>query len=143
MAGASGAHVGQDDLPVPAARALLGVDAILGCSTHTIEQIEAAAASPATYVAIGPVFGTRSKETGYNAVGLSLVAEAAGRAAGKPIVAIGGITLETAPAVIEAGASCVAVISDLLAGDPSARVQAYLSALATCSARRTGLRGEP
>jgi thiamine-phosphate pyrophosphorylase len=83
-----------------------------------------------SYVAVGPVFGTTSKVTGYDAVGLELVAEASRLARGLPVVAIGGITLDTAPAVLAAGASCVAVIGDLVAGgDPRGRITAYRRAL--------------
>ena len=130
MAGASGVHVGQDDLAPAIARDILGPDAIVGFSTHTAAQVRAAITEPISYVAIGPVFGTATKDTGYEAVGLERVAEAARLAQSLPVVAIGGITLETAPAVIAAGASCVAVIADLLQGnDPEARVRAYLQAL--------------
>jgi thiamine-phosphate pyrophosphorylase len=130
LSGASGAHVGQDDLAPAAARALLGEHKLLGYSTHTIAQVEAAVPEPVDYIAVGPIFGTRTKATGYDAVGLELVAGAARRAQGRPIVAIGGITLETVPEVIAAGATGVAVISDLLAGgDPVARVAAYLRRL--------------
>ena len=126
MSRAAGVHVGQDDLPPPAARAQLGPEAIVGYSTHSVAQIDAAARAPVTYVAVGPVFGTRTKDTGYAAVGLGLVKTAAGRSPGRPIVAIGGITLETAGAVWSAGAATVAVIGDLLAGgDPAARVASY------------------
>jgi thiamine-phosphate pyrophosphorylase len=126
MAGADGVHVGQDDLPPAAARKLLGLTAIVGCSTHSVEQIEQAVREPVSYVAVGPVFGTRTKDTGYAPVGLPLVAEAVRRARGMPVVAIGGITLETAPAVWAAGAASVAVISDLLdGGSPAARVASY------------------
>jgi len=130
--GAAGVHVGQDDLPPADARLQLGPGAIVGFSTHSVSQIEAALHEPITYLAVGPVFGTATKETGYTAVGLELVATAA-RLAGDliPIVAIGGITLERAPAVLEAGAWCVAVIGDLVAsGDPSLRVRDYVTALA-------------
>jgi thiamine-phosphate pyrophosphorylase len=128
MSGAAGVHVGQDDLPVAAARQILGDDAIVGFSTHTPEQIEAAAGD-ATYVAVGPVFGTSTKDTGYSAVGLDLV-RTARRSTDRPIVAIGGVTLDNAAAAVEAGASMVAVISDLLTGnDPAARVRAYLRRL--------------
>ena len=131
MSGAAGAHVGQDDLAPRAVRQTLGPGAIVGYSTHTTAQVEAASTEPVTYIAIGPVFGTRTKATGYEPVGLALVSDAARVSRGLPVVAIGGITLETAPAVIEAGASSVAVISDLLAGgDPAARVRAFLDALA-------------
>jgi len=126
MSAASGAHVGQDDLPPSAVRGLLGPEAIVGYSTHTVAQIELAAAEPVSYIAIGPVFGTRTKDTGYLAVGLELVAEAARRSRGRPVVAIGGITLATAPLVWQAGASAVAIISDLLeGGDPGGRVASY------------------
>jgi thiamine-phosphate pyrophosphorylase len=130
LARAAGAHVGQDDLPPAAARRLLGPDATVGYSTHTVAQIDAAAGEPVSYVAVGPVFGTHSKDTGYEPVGLALVAEAARRLRGRPVVAIGGITLERAPEVLAAGASSVAVIADLLTGgDPRARVAAYVRAL--------------
>jgi thiamine-phosphate pyrophosphorylase len=128
---ADGVHVGQDDLTPSAARRLLGPDAIVGYSTHTVDQFEAAVLEPASYLAVGPVFGTITKETGYDAVGLELVSGAVARANGRPVVAIGGITLEKVMSVIEAGASAVAVISDLLAtNDPEARTRAYLQKLA-------------
>lgn len=131
MSGAAGVHVGQDDLAPRDARAQLGPSAIVGFSTHTISQIESAAREPVTYIAVGPVFGTVTKATGYDAVGLDLVRTAAAIAPGVPIVAIGGITLERAPEVIAAGASAVAVIGDLLVGgDPAGRVAAYCGALA-------------
>ena len=130
LSGAAGVHVGQDDLPVAAARAQLGPQATIGTSTHTVEQIDAAVRQPVTYVAVGPVFGTATKDTGYSAVGLELVTEAAKRAGRLPVVAIGGITLDTAPAVIGAGAASVAVISDLLTGgDPAARVRRFIERL--------------
>ena len=133
LAGAAGVHLGQEDLSPEAARQIVGPDAAIGLSTHSDAQVAAAAGEPVSYVAVGPVFDTPTKTTGYRAVGLDLVARAAagergGR--GRPIVAIGGITLDRAEAVIEAGASSVAVIGDLLAtGDPEGRVRAYLSAL--------------
>jgi thiamine-phosphate pyrophosphorylase len=128
MSGASGVHVGQDDLSPAAARGQLGSDAVIGYSTHAMAQVEAALREPVSYVAVGPVFGTATKDTGYTAVGLHLVSAAAQRAGTMPVVAIGGITLETAPAVIAAGASCVAVISDLVSGrDPAARVRQFVT----------------
>ncbi|HYN64920.1 MAG TPA: thiamine phosphate synthase [Candidatus Limnocylindrales bacterium] len=131
MSGAAGVHVGQDDVSPSAARQLLGPGAIVGYSTHTSAQIEAASVEPVTYIAIGPVFGTHTKATGYEPVGLALVAEAARLSRGLPVVAIGGITLDTAPQVLAAGATGVAVIGDLLTGgDPRARVAAYCRALA-------------
>ena len=131
LAGAAGVHVGQDDLAPAAARRLLGADAIVGFSTHTVKQIDAARVEPISYLAVGPVFGTRTKDTGYAAVGLDLVSTAARLAGSVAVVAIGGITLDTALSVIGAGATSVAVIGDLLAtGDPRGRVAAYLQRLA-------------
>jgi thiamine-phosphate diphosphorylase len=133
LAGAGGVHVGQDDLAPRDVRHVVGDAAILGLSTHTSPQMEAAVREPVTYVAVGPVFGTSSKQTGYDAIGLDGVRGAARRAAAAnlPLVAIGGITVERAPEVIAAGAASVAVIGDLLAtGDPEARVRSYVRALA-------------
>ena len=130
LAAAAGVHVGQDDLPPRAVRHLLGDERIVGFSTHTVAQIEAAVREPVSYVAIGPVFGTTSKDTGYDPIGLELVATAAKLAGSIPVVAIGGITLENASSVISAGAASVAVIGDLLAtGDPERRVRAFLQSL--------------
>jgi thiamine-phosphate pyrophosphorylase len=128
MARASGVHVGQDDLPAAAVREVFGAGTI-GLSTHDPGQAADALASAVDYVAVGPVFETATKATGYTARGFDLLARAAGR--GKPVIAIGGITLERAAEVIAAGASSVAVITDLLAGgDPEGRVRDYIRALA-------------
>ena len=125
-----GLHVGQDDLPVAVVRRALGPEAIIGLSTHTPEQIADAVQQPISYLAIGPVFGTATKDTGYQAVGLDRVRAAATAARGLPVVAIGGITLDHAKSVIDAGAASVAVISDLLAtGNPEQRVREYLRVL--------------
>lgn len=130
LSGADGVHVGQDDLPVVDVRAILGPDAIVGLSTHDAAQIQKAAKTTATYLAVGPVYDTRTKQTGYAARGLELIALAA--ATGKPVVAIGGITLERAREVIAAGAASVAVISDLLVDrNPAARVRAFLERLSS------------
>ena len=130
LSDAAGVHVGQDDLPPAAVRRLVGEHKIVGFSTHTLAQLEAAMRAPVSYVAIGPVFGTTSKDTGYDAVGLELVAAAAKLADDIPVVAIGGITLDNAPSVLAAGAASVAVIGDLLtAGDPERRVRAFLQSL--------------
>ena len=128
--GAAGVHVGQEDLAPATARQLLGPGAVIGYSTHTIEQVTAALREPVSYIAVGPVFGTSTKATGYDAVGLDLVSRAAALAGERPLVAIGGITIDRAAGVIAAGASAVAVIGDLLVtGDPRARTQAYLQSL--------------
>src|SRR5262249_39734054 len=124
LSGAAGVHVGQDDLDVESVRAIVGPRAIVGVSTHDRRQIDAALDSSASYIAVGPVFATHTKDTGYEARGLALVEYAAG--CGKPVVGIGGITLERARAVVAAGASAVAIISDLIAhGDVEARARAF------------------
>jgi thiamine-phosphate pyrophosphorylase len=129
MSRADGVHVGQDDLPVEAARAVLGPGRVVGVSTHDAAQLAAAAASTADYIAVGPVFETRTKETGYTPRGLDFVREAVASAPGSPIVAIGGVSLERVAEVMAAGAASIAVISGLMADDPAARVAAYLQAL--------------
>jgi thiamine-phosphate pyrophosphorylase len=132
LAGAAGVHVGQDDLPPAAARGIGGPDAIVGVSTHTPAQLAGAVDEPIDYVAIGPVFRTHTKATGYEPIGLDGVKSAAAAAAThrRPLVAIGGITLENAADVIRAGAASVAVIGDLVAGgQPERRVRAYVSRL--------------
>jgi thiamine-phosphate pyrophosphorylase len=107
---------------------MLGSSAVIGRSTHSTAQIDQAAQEPVDYVAIGPVFETATKTTGYEAVGLGMVAIAA--KSGLPVVGIGGIKLANAASVIAAGAASVAIISDLLAtGDPGARTMEYLNAL--------------
>src|SRR2546421_878575 len=118
--GADGVHLGQDDMPPVAARALLGEDAIIGFSTHNVAQAARAARLPVDYVAIGPVFATSSKENPGPAVGLEGVARAREAVGCVQLVAIGGINEENARAVLDAGADSVAVISTLLAPcDPS------------------------
>jgi thiamine-phosphate pyrophosphorylase len=131
LSGADGVHVGQDDLTVDEARRIVGPDAIVGLSTHDEAQIAAAARTSATYIAVGPIYGTATKDTGYSARGLDLVRRAvlalrqSSGATGRSVVAIGGITLERAPEVLAAGASSVAVISDLLRADPAGMVRLF------------------
>jgi thiamine-phosphate pyrophosphorylase len=133
LCGAGGVHVGQEDLEVDDVRRIAGEAAIVGLSTHDERQIDAALEGRASYIAVGPVFGTATKDTGYSARGLDLVRYAAGR--GKPVVAIGGITLERVESVIDAGAAGLAVISDLLtSGDPESRTREFVTRL---GARRT------
>ena len=129
LAGASGVHVGQDDLEPEQARGLVGKDKLVGVSTHNIEQFHAAAATSADYIAVGPIFATFSKANPDPVVGTELIRRVRGLTA-KPIVAIGGITAENAASVIDAGADCVAVISDVLrAADPGKRARQYLELL--------------
>ena len=117
-AGASGAHLPGDSLPVAAARSLLG-DRLLGCSVHSATEAANAAAQGADYVVLGTVFPTLSKP-GHPGAGLAFV-EAAARQCPRPLVAIGGITAANAGSVVAAGATGVAVISAILrAPDPRA-----------------------
>ena len=119
-AGADGVHLGQDDLPPGAARALLGGAAVVGFSTHNVPQAVEAAGLPLSYLAIGPVFATSSKENPDPLVGPEGVRRVREAVPGVPLVAIGGITAENAPRVLEAGADSVAVIGALLStSDPS------------------------
>lgn len=123
-AGADGVHVGQDDLPPEAARRIVGSQRILGISTHNPEQVRAGDESAADYVAIGPVFNTTSKDNPDPVIGLEGVKRARALTQ-KPLVAIGGITIENCRSVIEAGSDSVAVITDLIA-DPRKRTAAFL-----------------
>jgi thiamine-phosphate pyrophosphorylase len=133
LAGAAGVHVGQDDLSPAEARAIAGPDALVGVSTHSVAQIAVAACAPVSYIAVGPVFGTTTKHTGYDAVGLDLVRHAA--AGGCDVVAIGGVTLDRVGQVFAAGATSVAVITDLLTGgDPAARTRAFVDAAGVAKA---------
>jgi thiamine-phosphate pyrophosphorylase len=132
LSGAHGVHVGQTDLTPDDVRRVVGASAIVGLSTHSQAQWDAAVRLPISYVAVGPTFTTETKVTGYAALGLDVVAEVAAVAATRqiPTVAIGGITLGNARSVVEAGAASVAVISDLLNGDPERRCREFLRALA-------------
>ncbi len=130
LAGAQGVHVGQTDIQPSVVRSIVGEDAIVGFSTHTRDQVDAASSLPISYLAVGPIFATGSKDTGYSPVGLDLLRYARERST-RPIVAIGGISLGNARPVLDAGADAVAVISDLVAtGHPAARVAEYLKNLA-------------
>jgi thiamine-phosphate pyrophosphorylase len=117
--GADGVHLGQDDLPPEAARMLLGRSAIIGYSTHSVSQAIAAAQLPVDYIAIGPVFPTRTKQDPDAVVGLDGVRCVAAAVGDLPVVGIGGITLENARSVLDAGASSVAVISGLFRSNGS------------------------
>ena len=129
LAGASGVHVGQEDLAVEQARVVIGEAKLVGVSTHNREQFARAAKTTADYIAVGPIFATQTKENPDPVVGLELLRQAR-RSTDKPIVAIGGITLERAAEVIAAGADSVSVISDILqAPEPAARAAQYLELL--------------
>ncbi len=116
--GCSGVHLGQDDLSPAVARALLGPRALIGLSTHNDEQVRLATLQPIDYIAIGPVFRTLTKSDTSPVIGLEGVERARALTA-LPLVAIGGITLENAPSVYDAGADSVAVISAIFGPDRS------------------------
>jgi thiamine-phosphate pyrophosphorylase len=129
LAGANGVHVGQEDLGVEAARAVIGAGKLVGVSTHNLEQFERAAATSANYIAVGPVFATSTKANPDPVIGSGFLRQIR-RLTEKPIVAIGGITLDRAAEVFEAGADSIAVIRDiLLARDPGKRARQYIERL--------------
>lgn len=126
---ASGVHVGQDDLSVEEARGVVGRGKLVGVSTHNRAQFERAAATSADYIAVGPVFSTSTKSNPDPVVGTGFIRQVR-PLTDKPIVAIGGITLERAAEAVQAGADSVAVISDILrAPDPGARARQFMKIL--------------
>jgi thiamine-phosphate pyrophosphorylase len=134
---AAGVHVGQEDLPVSAARQICPAPQWVGISTHNLEQLRAANDTSADYIAVGPIYPTTTKENPYPVVGLELI-RAARKLTRKPLVAIGGITLNSAAEVFQAGADTVAVISDLQnAPDAAQRAREYLSVAAQAIATRS------
>ena len=129
LTGASGVHVGQNDLPADQARFVVGSRMWVGVSTHNLEQFQQAAVTSADYLAVGPVFATSSKANPDPVIGTDFVRRVR-PLTDKPIVAIGGITLENAASVIDAGADSVAVISDILrAPNTAQRARQYLELL--------------
>lgn len=140
--GADGVHLGQEDLSVEEAREILGEDKIIGVSTHSLDQFKAALETSANYIAVGPVYQTKTKENPDPVVGLELVREAKAFA-DRPLVAIGGITVERAAEVLSAGADSIAVISALYPfgdisdfftkPDVTGRVKAFLSVFESAS----------
>jgi thiamine-phosphate diphosphorylase len=114
--GADGVHLGQDDLPLAAARKILGKDKTIGISTHDLAQAREAETNGADYIGFGPIFGSTTKDTGYTARGLEMLRKI--RAAVKiPIVAIGGINEKNVAEVWNAGADSAAIISDLMGAE--------------------------
>jgi thiamine-phosphate pyrophosphorylase len=112
---ADGVHLGQTDMPVEAARRLLGTEAIIGFSTHNIEQARLAIALPVDYLAFGPVFATATKDNPDPVAGLIALREVGAIKGSLPLVAIGGITPGNAFEVLKAGANAVAMIAELVA----------------------------
>ncbi len=135
LAGASGVHVGQDDLGVEEARAICGTQRWVGVSTHSLEQVVAADRTSADYIAVGPIFPTTTKENPDAVAGTELLRQAR-EITKKPLVAIGGITLERAAEVYRAGADSLAVIRDLIcAASPGERAREFLGVAASVVAR--------
>jgi thiamine-phosphate pyrophosphorylase len=127
MSRAEGVHVGQNDLPVEEARRICGRPRWVGVSTHSLEQLREADRTSADYIAVGPIFPTGTKENPDPVVGIDFLRRVRPMTR-KPLVAIGGITLESAAAIFRAGADSVALARDLLAApDPGARAQQYLA----------------
>jgi thiamine-phosphate pyrophosphorylase len=137
LAGASGVHVGQGDLLAEDAKRIMGPEKFIGVSTHNVEQFKAATGGVADYIAVGPIYATSTKEKPDPVVGTALLKQIR-RLTEKPIVAIGGITLERAGEVIEAGADSVAVANDILsAPSPVERAQQYVETLGSVRSSRT------
>jgi len=131
LAGAGGVHVGQEDLGVEDARSICGRERWVGVSTHTLEQVAAADRTSADYVAFGPIFTTATKKNPDPTVGTELLRRAR-QMTTKPLVAIGGITLERAVEVFQAGADSLAVVRDLICSpSPAARAREYLEVAAS------------
>jgi thiamine-phosphate pyrophosphorylase len=132
-AGADGVHLGQEDLPPARLPAAARAELLVGRSTHTAEQLEAARGEPVDYVAFGPVFDTRSKASEWSARGIEALARAVRLAAPRPCVAIGGITQGRAAAVAATGAGLAVVSAVAGADDPVAATRALVAALAAGS----------
>lgn len=129
LVAADGVHLGQEDLPPSAVPARAREVMLVGRSTHTSGQLQAAKGEPVDYVAFGPVFGTTSKASRHSARGEAALAAAAESAAPRPLVAIGGIDLGNVGSVARAGAACAAVISAVAgADDPRAATEALATA---------------
>ena len=129
LAGASGVHVGQEDPSVDDARAVVGLQKLVGISTHNRAQFEQAAATSADYIAVGPIFSTSTKVNPDPLVGTEFIRQVR-PLTDKPIVAIGGITLGRAAETVRAGADSVAVISDILrASNRGARARQFIEIL--------------
>jgi len=126
--GADGVHLGQEDLPVDAARRLLGPGRLVGLSTHSEAQLETGRASGADYFALGPVFATTSKAAADPVIGCERL-RAARSLVSQPLVAIGGITAATARAVLDAGVDAVAIIAAVVRAPDVERATAELLAL--------------
>jgi thiamine-phosphate pyrophosphorylase len=136
MADCAGVHVGQEDLSPEDARRIVGRSKWVGVSTHNLEQLRQADRTSADYIAIGPIFPTSTKENPDPVVGLDFI-RAARRITSKPLVAIGGITLDSAADVFRAGADSLAIIRDLAASrNPAERAKEFLAIADSMGSRR-------
>ncbi len=113
ISGADGVHLGQEDLPVSAARRVLPSTCVVGLSTHTIEQVESAGGQAPDYIAVGPMFTSATKPQDHIAGPKTLAA--ARRGTSLPLVAVGGIDQANAPSVLAAGACCLCVCRAIVA----------------------------
>lgn len=136
---ADGVHLGQTDMPVEAARRLIGDDSIIGLSTHNLAQAKEALHQPLDYLAFGPIFPTATKENPDPVVGLNLLRDIKVLAAVFPLVAIGGIVGDTIPDVLASGADSVALISAAL--DPARPISENLRNLRNLA--NFGCAGQP
>ena len=135
--GADGVHLGQDDLQIEAARHILGTDALVGISTHSLEQARAAEAAGADYIGFGPIFQTSTKDAGAVQGFQNLAAVAA--AVTIPVIAIGGITRDSIGDVMRAGARGAAVIGAVCsAGDISQAATGLIRAMGTAGPKKQG-----
>lgn len=126
MLAADGVHVGQDDLPPAEVRKLVGPDMLIGYSTHNEQQLRAGDREPVNYLALGPIFGTMSKENPDPVVGIEELVRLR-VVTRKPLVAIGGLTRQNAADVLNAGADAVVVLSDLLGKDMPERAEQWIA----------------
>jgi thiamine-phosphate pyrophosphorylase len=128
LAEADGVHVGQDDLPVPDVRRLIGSDKLIGLSTHSLEQAKAAQADGADYIGVGPLFSTRTKVDVTAPVGLATLDQAL-RAVDLPIVAIGGIKTHNIAEVARHGARTICLVTEIVAAEDIAAMVRKLNDL--------------
>lgn len=128
-----GVHLGQNDLPPEKAREILGQDVIIGFSTHSIEQARRASDLPVDYIALGPIFPTRSKIQPDAALGLKGLRKVRSAIGDKPLVAIGGINFENLLAVFEAGADSAAIIGSIISD--AARIEERMRQIINLSAQ--------
>lgn len=127
LAGADGVHLGQDDLPPQEVRQRFKL--AVGLSTHTLGQVAKSAKLPLAYIGFGPVFRTRTKASSYKPRGLALLRRAI-KSSRHPVIAIGGMTADSAPEALEAGAYAAAVARDFFLGDEERLISGVRQAMA-------------